>query len=360
MQDDAALRIENQVLIGRNGDLFLAGGGHSILRFMQGAVLPARTVNMLHDNLVRRRVLSERYGARFLHLIAPEKYMVCPENLPIADPGYMAKAYLKAGHGDAIYPLDVLRLPRRGRSYQLTDTHWSAHGILAIVEMLALESGIPAEMVETIGQRVSDGIKADENTIFYGDLGRKLEPRQGEPQLRFTTPFACQVYENGLGHDFNSPFNDGRLIVVEGENACSDKVLLIFGDSYLYHALQPLALFFRRIVFTRTRFFHEELVQMVQPDMVVSQMAERYMGSIAPDEVAPPFMMIPYLLGRPLAMTQEAAMALTRALCGRRSFDPTVFRLPTPAPANTSSANTSSANTSLAAPKAPDEGKTGT
>lgn len=354
MQDDAALRVENQVLIGRDGDLFLAGGGHSILRFMQGAVLPARTVNMLHNNLVRRRVLSERYGARFLHLIAPEKYVVCPENLPILHPGYMAEAYLKAGHGDATYPLDVLRLPRRGRSYQLTDTHWSAHGILAIVEMLALESGIPAETVETIGQSVSDGIKTDENTIFYGDLGRKLEPRQGEPQLRFTTPFACQVYENGLGHDFNSPFNDGRLIVVEGENACSDKVLLIFGDSYLYHALQPLALFFRRIVFTRTRFFHEELVQMVQPDMVVSQMAERYMGSIAPDEVAPPFMMIPYLLGRPLAMTQEAAMALTRALCGRRSFDPTVFRLQTAIPAGAAPANTS-----LAAPKAPDEGKVG-
>ena len=333
MQNDTnpELRIEKEVLIGTNGDLFLAGGGHSILSFMQGASLPPRSVNILHDNLVRRRVLSERYGARFLHLIAPEKYVVYPENLPIENPGSMAGAYMQAGYGDAIYPLEALRRPRRGRSYQLTDTHWSVHGILAMVEMLALHAGLPAQTVEAIGQRVSDGIQ-EESTLFYGDLGRKLEPQQGEPQLRFTTPFQCQVYENGLGHDFNSPFNDGRLIVVEGQAACSDKVLLIFGDSYLYHALQPLALFFRRIVFTRTRFFHEELVQMVQPDMVVSQMAERYMGSIATDDVAPPFMMIPYLLGRPLAMTQEAAMALTRALCGRRSFDPTVFRLQVPPP----------------------------
>ncbi|MCC0076860.1 MAG: hypothetical protein H6898_09790 [Rhodobacter sp.] len=326
MQGNVEVKIENQVLFGENGDLFLVGGGHSILRFMQGADLPARTAQMLHDNLVRRKAISEHYGAQFLHLIAPEKYVVYPENLPIDNPGHMARSYLTAGFGDAIYPVDVLRNPRRGRSYPLTDTHWSPHGILAIVEDLALRCGIEVERIAQVAAAVSDEIFED-GAVFYGDLGRKLDPKQGDPQLKFGTPFHCTTFDNGLGHDFNSPFNDGRLIVVDAQQACSDKTLLIFGDSYLYHALQLLALFFRRIVFMRTRFYHEEMVQMVQPDVVVSQMAERYMGSIAPDEVAPPFFMIPYLLGRPPNMSPQAAMALTHALCGRRSFDPTVFRL---------------------------------
>lgn len=321
------LRIENEVLFGRNGELFLAGGAHSILKFMRGAEISATGTRLLHDNLVRRRVLSAQYGARFLHLIAPEKYVVYPQNLPLVQAGFMAQAYLKAGHTDAIYPIETLRNPRRGRSYPLTDTHWTPHGILAIVEMLALRCGMPAETVEAIGQKVSDEIRED-GTIFYGDLGRKIEPKQGEPLLRFGTEFHCRVHENGMGHDFTSPINDGRMVVIEAEQACSDQVLLLFGDSYLYHALELMALFFRRIVFTRTRFFHEELVQMVRPDVVISQMAERYMGSVTSDEVAPPFFMIPYLLNRPLTMTQEAALALTRVLCGPRKFDPAVFRLP--------------------------------
>jgi FkbM family methyltransferase len=325
MHSERELEIENGVLIGRERDLFLAGGNHSIVRFMQGAELPDRTVLALHDNITRRRALAEHYGARFFHLIAPEKYVVYPQNLPIADAGYMAKAYLQKGYNDAIYPVDLLREPRGGRSYYLTDTHWSVYGVLAAVELIARQCDFPGATVDPIISEVAAGIRTDERT-FYGDLGRKLDPQQGEPRLVFGTAFHTRTYHNGLAHDYGIQFNDGRLIVVEGDAACSENVLLIFGDSYLFQALDLLGLFFRRVIFARTRFFHEELVAMARPTHVVSQMAERYMGRIYSDEVAPPFTMIAHLLGRTPSMELDHAQAIAQAFCGRRPFDATIFR----------------------------------
>lgn len=330
MDGSSELKLENQVLIGNNRDLFLAGGNHSILRFMQGEELPESTVMRLHDNITRRRVLATQYGAEYFHLIAPEKYVVYPGNLPISNPGSMAQRYMKSGLKDAVYPVAELRKTRGGRSYGLTDTHWSLYGVLAIAELIARRFGIPETTVDAIAARVAAAIRPD-GTEFQGDLGRKLEPKQGEPRLVFDMDFRETVHENGLGHDYTAAHNDGRMIVVDGEAACTDKVLMIFGDSYLYHALSVLSLFFRRIIFMRTRFFHEEMVAMARPDCIVSQMAERYMGSVSPDEAAPPFLFIPYILGRAPKMAEAEAEAFAAVFNGKGAFDPNIFRRRPPA-----------------------------
>jgi hypothetical protein len=49
---ESDLRIENGVLLGRENDLFLAGGKHEIIQFMLGRELPPRSAQLLHDNIV--------------------------------------------------------------------------------------------------------------------------------------------------------------------------------------------------------------------------------------------------------------------------------------------------------------------
>lgn len=323
--------IENGVLIGHEGDLFLAGGRHEILRFIRGARLSPRAIQTLHDNIVRRQVMAARHNARFLQIVAPEKYVVYPENFPIPDPGFMAQAYLEAGHDDILYPVELLRRPRQGRSYWQTDTHWTPMGLLAMAERIAQEAGLPPATIEAVASDLAARLTVEGD--FVGDLGRKLSPPRGEPRHVLPPQPGTRVHENGVGHDFTQPVNDGRLILVESPRAVSDRILLIFGDSYLFHGLDILSRFFRRILFTRTRFFHEEMVEAARPHLVVSQMAERYMASAVSDLSAPPFWLIPWLLGRSQKMDLETALAFTRALSSGRVFDPASLRIAVPAPA---------------------------
>ncbi len=324
MTNTPDLKIENGVLIGRDGDLFLAGGTHEIVEFILGRELPARTTQLLHDNIVRRQMLSQHYNSEFLQLVAPEKYMVQSENFPVPQPGHFASAYLAKRFDDLVYPVAELRAAKGGRAYSQTDSHWSLHGLIAIAGLVARRAGLNATSVDAVLEPVAASIKADGGS-FVGDLGRKLSVQQGEPRLRFDTVFNHKTYENGMGHDFKKPINDGRLIVIESPDSATEQTLLIFGDSYIFHALNLLALFFRKIVFCRSRFFHEEIVMMVRPNLIISQMAERYMGSVASDMAAPPFMLVPYLLERPVAMDVNTALAFTRVLSAGRNFDPAVF-----------------------------------
>lgn len=323
MKSTSEVVVENGVLIGTNGDLFLAGGRHEIVEFMRGRQLPERTTLILHDNITRRKTLASHHGAGFLQLVAPEKYMVQPENFPLAEPGHFASAYLAKNHGDLVYPVDELR-SAGGSAYDKTDSHWSAYGLVAITGLVARKAGIEPQTVDAVLEPVLSSIGPN-GTTFSGDLGRKLVPPQSEPKLSYAVKFTHKTYENGMGHDFKKPINDGRMIAVESPNSASDKTLLIFGDSYIYHAIDLLALFFRRILYCRSRYFHEEMVVMVQPDMILCQMAERYMGSVSADEKAPPFFLVPHMLERPISMTVETTLAFARVLSGKRSFDPAAF-----------------------------------
>ncbi len=326
MTEFSDARIEKGVLFGSEGDLFLVGGGHEPLRFIKGDVLPPRLCSLIHDNIAQRSALAERHGAGFVQLVAPEKYIVQPGNFPFAAPGHMARAYLDAGYGDLLYPVAELRATKGGSAYQKTDSHWSKYGIITMAAFLAGQAGTPADIIAPKVAELTAGV-VETPEVFYGDLGRKFDPMLGEPKTVFTTRFTHKTYDNGLQHDFNSAVNDGRLIYIESPDAVGDLSLLIFGDSYLSNALMPLAVFFRRILFARTRFFHEEIVTGFRPDMIVGQMAERYMASAVPDHQAPPFLMIPHLLGREARMTVDTALAFCRALSGGRDFNPAVFKL---------------------------------
>ena len=89
MTEFSDARIDKGVLFGSDDDLFLVGGGHEPLRFIKGDVLPPRLCSLIHDNIAQRSALAERHGAGFVQLVAPEKYIVQPENFPFAAPGHI-------------------------------------------------------------------------------------------------------------------------------------------------------------------------------------------------------------------------------------------------------------------------------
>lgn len=318
-------QIENGVLVAPNGELFLAGKAHNVFAYATGELrVDPTSIQNLRDNIEFRHDRARALGIPYMHLIAPEKFKVEPDGFPIKSPRSIADSYLEGGC-QFIYPIEELRPDAQGRSYYRTDTHWAQPGRMRMARLIGLNAGLDPASVNRTCQMMFEDMKAADKPRF-GDLGSKLVPPQGEPHLILKWRSPVKMFDNGLAH-VNGPMNDGSMTVVYSQHeTAADKILLIFGDSYLHTSLANLAYLFKRIVFCRARFWHEEVVTSVQPDVVVSQMAERYLSFVSPDAVAPPFHMIPQLLGRPMTPTPEATIAIAQALSGRRTPGPSPVR----------------------------------
>ncbi|MFT8246932.1 alginate O-acetyltransferase AlgX-related protein [Roseomonas sp. BN140053] len=312
------LDIRGPVLVGRNGELYLAGGNHSVLRFATGDFrVKPESINNLRENLRERGEVAAAMGSRFIQIVAPEKYRVVCESFPISNPTSVVEQYYDGGCNDMLDPAALLRAERAGRTYFRTDTHWAPHGRVVISKIIAEAAGKAAAAVEAADAALRASL-AEAGQPFLGDLGRKLDPAEGEDVLQLRLPHSLRTTENGLSHDYERPINEGRLVVSESDAATASGTLLIFGDSYLHQALSYLSFYFSRVVFCRTRFFHTEMVHMTRPDLVVGQIAERYLSYVYPDREAPPFLLMPHIMARTPSITPEGAKILASALSAGR------------------------------------------
>ena len=322
-------RIENAVLIGSNRELYLAAGAHNILKYATGELtISAESVKNFWWNLRDRISHCQRNKIDFCQFVAPEKYKVYGEDFPVPNPKSFWDAHIaspEAIDNEYIwYGADDLRNNPYGRSYYKTDTHWTAAGMMLATMKIAETSAFTEQEKAALDEKMKEQtVQLDH--VFYGDLGRKLVPKVGEEPFWPRRAASVQTGENGLGHDFKSPINDGRIVASFNPESVTDKTLLIFGDSYLFNALPYIELAFRKVVFCRTRFFHREIVTMVQPDTIICQAAERYTRVVSTDQNAPPYLLLPYVLGRPPNMTPEEAMFLSRMLNNNRQVSFSMF-----------------------------------
>lgn len=323
------LNIVNGVLIAPDGELFLAGGGHNVLKFAAGEIrAQPESIENLSHNLTFRRNMAKRHGFGFAHMIAPEKYRVMPDSFPRSNSKSLAEAYARGGCEGMIDPVAEMRAENRGRTYYRTDTHWAPHGKIVAARLIAQAVGVgPVDEAEAAALAALHPAP----DLFCGDLGRKLDPAQSENTFVLRPSHGVRMFENGLPHDYARPVNDGRLVLMESEAPTARGTLLIFGDSYLHQSMSALSFFFKRVIFCRTRWFHEEMVLMARPDYVVTQQAERYLSSVSSDFEAPPFLLLAQMLGRTPSPSQDEALAIGQALSGGRKLDMRTFSRAAPA-----------------------------
>ena len=317
-------RIENSVLIGEYDELYLAAGAHNVLKFATGELtVPEVSVRNFWRNLQERVTFCERHDKPFLQMVAPEKYKVHPKGFPVREPMSFWDAFVSAsGANDKHiwYGDDDLSNNPFGRSYYKTDTHWTAAGMMLATQRIAEVAGFSEVDIFALKQKMYEQTRPL-TTLFYGDLGRKLDPQRGEEVSWPRRAGSVATEENGLIHDYENPVNDGRMVLSQNPESCSDKCILIFGDSYLFNALPFIELAFRKVAFCRTRFFHREMVSMVQPDVIICQAAERYTRIVSQDAKAPPFLLLPYVLGREPKMTPKQAAFISSFLSNNRKPD---------------------------------------
>lgn len=311
-------KIVNSVLIGGEGELYLGAGAHNVLKFATGeARVDAESIKNFELNVQERKKYCKDRGIPLLQMIAPEKYKVIPDGFPLESPLSFYDNHVDCSAHGVWYPVNELKNNRFGRSYYKTDTHWTAAGLKLVTLKMAETAGFDAAAIERLSEVLERQTKPHDQT-FYGDLGRKLDPKEGEEVSWPHRAPTVKSVENGIGHDYANPVNDGRIIFSRNSASISPKTVLIFGDSYLFNGLAYIECAFQNVVLCRTRFFHREMVEMVKPDLIVCQAAERYLRVVTNDEKAPPLLFLPYVLGRtPKMEPQDAAFASSFLSSGR-------------------------------------------
>lgn len=297
-----------------DGDLFLTRGRHNVFAHALGRRhLPDDALPCFRDNLQKRLEHTTRSGAFYRHVILPDKQTVLRHRLPDLDIRGLGEPFADACGSDLLYLASELQeRAHHDQVFLRTDTHMTALGeIFASVAIVdEVESGLGSGQVDRLRALLTREVD------HVGDLGGKLDPVRGERRSLLRPDWPSSRFTNGLA----AAGNDGIIDIFISPSAVSSRRLVAFGDSFLRGCLLPLSLFFREILFIRTRFYHPEVVDLVRPDVVLTQNVERYLANVKPDRLRPHALLYPALAGREQKATPGFAAMLDAMLA--HTFDP--------------------------------------
>lgn len=306
--DSEEIVIINDVLIGKNENLYLAYGGHNVLDYLIGnREISEESFKNFFTNIQTRSYAAAEVGAKYLHVILPDKHAVLESDFPIKKPNLLGLQFMhryQEFFPQLHYLRDVL-VRSTAPTFMRTDTHLNARGnAVAAARIAELLTG----EVQTIHlQFLLNDISVKVN--WCGDLGNKLEPKHASIEFQSPTKWIERIYHNNIVGG-----NNGMITLLFNSHAIFGKRMVLFGDSFGHSICHFLAYFFKEIVFFRTPFFHPELVKGIRPDYVVSENVERYLNHVGSDIGCESFLSFPSLNNDSYAPSESFQEALSAML----------------------------------------------
>jgi alginate O-acetyltransferase complex protein AlgJ len=277
----AVVTLDEKVLVGKKGWLYLHGDTNNILGQHTGKVkMGSERLEAWRQVLKGRVAASASLEIPWQCVVVPDKEAVYPEFLPddvVPVPRRPVHEFLEVAESvgaPVVYGLDRL-LEAKGDAelYPRTDSHWNYRGAylayLVFCEELAAR-GVELDIVD------EDDLEWEESTID-GGLGRKVRP---EPvtgptiRARIKRPRGRVVFDNEVN-------NHGRVVFCEREDPGPSCVL--FGESFSDFLLPFLQETFRRLVFVHTSMFVTGVLEREEPDVVLSLPTERFLVRVPDD-----------------------------------------------------------------------------
>jgi alginate O-acetyltransferase complex protein AlgJ len=272
--------LDGKVVEGRAGRLFVADDGNHVLSQHTGRL------RFTAEQLARWRALLEtraawlaRRSSAYLFLIPPDAHAVYPDLLPPGiesapeRPVHQLLAHLRAHDSSVrpVYALDQVVAHRDECVFPETGSHWT--GLGAFYGYRALVDAVGDSLAL---RPLSRGDVTTSEVVVTGDLGAKVIPprRSRWVNVQLRRPRARVVADNRVR-------NRGRRVTYEGGGPCGD--CLVFGDSFGMRLLPLLAESFRRLTFAHMPDFDTELVHELEPEVVLTEMAERALIVIPAD-----------------------------------------------------------------------------
>lgn len=280
--------IINGVLVGKNNYLFLYTGLQTQFDYLllKEKVDPTNADNFAY-NIKNRVEYFLKNKIKYKHIVFPSKPLVKKAYLPdkYAKVHSLFETYYKKKsinyQDNILYPLNLLlEEENKYSTFHIYDTHMTDKAYFAIIKSLLTSLNI----------EVSDEILK----YLYlqnkgGDLTYMLSKNQSVKELSFIFP-PCQIYE--IGNRQSLPGNTDEVLISYNKNA--QKRLLIFGDSFLKDMVQIFSYYFKDVLYIRSTFVHYDIVEMYQPDLVITGTAERYLSYVESEKNANNFLLSKY------------------------------------------------------------------
>ncbi len=266
-------------LEGQDGWLFI-NDIDSIMEKHQGELtLSASDLERWRLILELREAWIEKNGGHYRFALSPNKVSIYGEHLPAVRassrrPWTLLSKFLSRNSSfQIIDPTAVLKRTKKSKDvYFKTDEHWNDYGAwLAYRQIMA---SLPEEFQVRV---VEEADLAQRKRSFIGGLAAILPDPPSEELVRYdvVNPTSTMVFENKM---------KGRGKVQVFENARRDLPrAVMFRDSFGSFMLPFLAESFARLVVVSSRGMMFDLVELEMPDVVLTQMVERYLETPAQD-----------------------------------------------------------------------------
>lgn len=289
--------IVNGVIIGENGWLFMASGTNNPLKYYTDPdFFMDDTCKAWHDLLCNRKRMFENMNIEYLHLFVPDKIGVYPEytlqtfshfeSHPISK---LFSNYSNDIKHFAINPMDSYKEAKdKNLLYWKTDSHWTFWGCYEAFRLLV------SKLNEKIPERIINHSVHAVNRLM--DLGSKLESLPMEKcEIHNFFKTAKRIFCNELvnykekyGLNNEPGLHIGSNVIYQNQSIdIINKKVIIFGDSFSeYRPVFLTAMFaemFAEVHFIWSTAIDYEYIACVKPDIVISEIAERFMNRVPDD-----------------------------------------------------------------------------
>lgn len=293
--------IVNEVLIGKDGELYLASGNHMPLSYVTGEqTIGEDAIKSFIKNLHSRQAFASTLGAGYVHMVAPDKHTVMRKSFPFETyetPGDI----VFARDNSFIFPkAELMALNEQKRSYQKYDSHWTIHGALRAFEIMLQRFGFSRDEIDAGLEDMSPAIVI-KSLHAEGDLGRKLKNPPSEQLEAVKARFPVVMYSNGFAG------NNGKLTGIVSQNPRARGRFIGFGDSFLMLFPNIFTYFFKETILCRTPFLHREVASAIRPDFILTEAVERYLPRTQSDTEAPTFINMQLNASQALQFSAEGA-----------------------------------------------------
>ena len=286
----------DMVHCGRDGWLFLVGGTNRVIDLYrrESTFTPALAVAWVELLEARRQRLG-KLDVRYVHLPAPEKLTIMHRffDAPLEAIDGSPIRHLVGHYGDRlphmVNPIDYMTKQSDSLPlYWKTDTHWSAWGCFCAYQMLCSNLGVESN------RSLLEYPYVEGEALL--DLSGKLEePVREKARYYDLCKHSRRVYANELvsfkeehGLINEVSLHVGSHVVFRNESeAALPQTVVLFGDSFAEYRPQlltgMLAETFREVHFIWNANIDYDYVEKVRPDIVVTELAERFMTRVPDD-----------------------------------------------------------------------------
>ena len=274
-------------IIGRGGHMFLLNGSNCLHgQYCSSAPYAAKWISLI----LERRSYCDSMGIDFFQMIIPEKQTVMPDLYPLDKPritpallGINSALSTLPSYVNAYDLLSCLYLFKRLDPFRLGDTHLTSRGYIELL----------APIVGRYCREAAAGLFHEicfRNGSANGDLKKKFYKSDSGEKLLMpieSLPFFCgsvKCVEFSHGPKLKK---SGTVVKFVNSRPRIDKSVLIFGNSMSERGSNPLGLtwwlsrIFKEVAFVWSPSICSERVDIVRPDILISQTVERFLPVVA-------------------------------------------------------------------------------